>query len=249
MLLLALITQSAAAPASAASGLAAHVDLAVKVSAGISAIAASWAGWLKALKPAYKNSRTFVAEFRALVEDVAGIKGELRPNGGGSFRDVVNQTAAEVKQLSRNVAVTGAMQRTMASTSRHPMFQATAAGAYEWVSETWSRATGISAAEAVGRGWINGICVDDRDWVMRDWLHAIRDGRPFRADFCYEHVATRTQTRVRVEAHPISGTDVTRPIVGYIGTAYVLDLETGEPVGGYDRRAPEHVVLPPGAAS
>ena len=58
-------------------------------------------------------------------------------------------------------------------------------GQCRYVNDRWSEITGLSAAEAMGTGWVKSFHPDDRKRLIRDWEDAVRRKRPFRSEYRY----------------------------------------------------------------
>lgn len=56
-------------------------------------------------------------------------------------------------------------------------------GSNTYVSPNWSAITGISAEDASGAGWADGVHPDDRDEVYRGWKQATTNNEPYQSHF------------------------------------------------------------------
>ena len=65
------------------------------------------------------------------------------------------------------------------------IFQTDVDGECVYVNERWSRLTGLTLSDAVGRGWREALHPDDVDAVAAEWFRCVEVGEPFAMDFRY----------------------------------------------------------------
>lgn len=173
------------------------------------------AGWL------WKRARA-ERRFRARLE--TALK-ELRPNGGSSLRDVVDQIAKRLEHLeegqaylSRTVEANRALQTaymSLATGEHQALFHADAEGNCVWVDATFIHWTGRSLAQVEGYGWISMIAETDRERVIEQWRMSVGHG----ADFRCEYLLLRYDgARLPVVGRAIAMHGPKRELVGYLGT-------------------------------
>lgn len=84
-----------------------------------------------------------------------------------------------------------------------------------FVNDKWCELAGMSAKQALGKGWINALYPQDRDQVFTAWQSFVDHDTPFRQE--YRFSPTDGPTRwVYGEANPIKGPD--NNTIGYTGT-------------------------------
>ena len=88
-------------------------------------------------------------------------------------------------------------------------------GATAYVNPMWCRISGLSAAEAMGDGWLGAVDPDDRAKLSRGWQETIGLQRPSFADYRFLR-PDGTVAWVMGQASP--ETDADNRIVGYVGT-------------------------------
>lgn len=173
------------------------------------------AGWL------WKRARA-ERRFRARLETALR---ELRPNGGASLRDVVDQIAMRLghleegqAHLSRAVEATRALQTaymSLATGEHQALFHADAKGNCIWVDATFSQWTGSNISQVEGYGWISMIAEPDRERVIEQWQLAVEHA----ADFRCEYLLLRYDgARLPVVGRAIAMHGPKRELVGYLGT-------------------------------
>lgn len=154
----------------------------------------------------------------AVAADVASIKGELAPNGGHTLRDKVNALTATMAGIDARTRRTDALQCVLIETMSQPTFETDEQGRWRTVSRGLEQLTGYDGRELVGNGWRSVIPMDERDHVLREWQHAVKDRRSIRLDFTIVSRAGHSEL-VRLIAEPMID-DAVDPtgIVGWWGT-------------------------------
>ncbi|MFQ5477922.1 MAG: ATP-binding protein [Candidatus Binatia bacterium] len=79
------------------------------------------------------------------------------------------------------------LYQTIAKTAPVGIFRTDDHGRCVYVNERWCEITGLAPEAAMGDGWQDGLCVEDRDIVVSQWTDAVRDGSAFRAEYRFEH--------------------------------------------------------------
>ena len=156
------------------------IQLASKNIEAIGAIASGSVGAVMFIhKYVWKPVREFSDRFRKLVETndqqqalLTWIQAEMKPNGGSSLRDAIGriETRGAASETKINLVFA---QLSVAA------FETDVNGKCLFVTDAWSRLTGIPHLEALGHGWINGIHPEDRDRVFEEWDHSVKQTRPF----------------------------------------------------------------------
>jgi PAS domain S-box-containing protein len=85
----------------------------------------------------------------------------------GLYSDISKRVAAE-----RALKESEELFRTLSSAAPIGIFMDDGHGNCRYVNERWVEMTGMSAAEAMGRGWLAAMHPDDRDRVFDEWLAA-----------------------------------------------------------------------------
>lgn len=133
----------------------------------------------------FRQWRAFLEKVRSMMATVEAIRAELAPNGGHTLADRVAAIQQQVRQIDTRTRRTDALQcvliETMPESERR--FETDAQGHWRTVSQGVEILTGYDSRELVGTGWVNLIPMDNREYVMREWLHAVRGKRTARIDF------------------------------------------------------------------
>lgn len=156
-----------------------------------------------------------------VATDVTNIRCELSSNGGRTLRDQVNGLTTTVAGIDARTRRTDALQCVLIETMTQPTFETDERGHWRTVSRGLEQLTGYDGRELVGNGWRSLIPMDQREHVLREWQHAVKDRRHIRLDFTI--VARGGQNIfIRLSAEPMLD-DAVDPtgIVGWWGTAEI----------------------------
>lgn len=97
------------------------------------------------------------------------------------------------------------------------IFRIDTAGNCVAVNDRWSELTGISAGEALGRGWINAVHPLDRERVAKEWERSSSSPRGFTSEFRYFR-SDRTVRTLECHVLPLFGGDDN--LVGQVATVF-----------------------------
>lgn len=136
------------------------------------------------------------------------ILAETRTNGGASLRDQLNKIERKLEHVNLSI-------ETGQNLSNKPMFKADAQGDCIWANTVYSRITGKTMEELKGSGWINIICKQDLERVVKEWEFAIRKKIIFQSEFCITAGKDGKRFKVSMTAHPIL---YDHELLGYLGT-------------------------------
>lgn len=135
------------------------------------------------------------------------------------LRDQADRLKAELE------AVASAKAAVVLGESRfHEIARQAPVGIYEFdtdgrcvfVNDRWCQMTGLTAAQADGRGWVTALHPEDAPKVARSWREALAQRSRFEAEFRYRDASGHILW-VRSEAAPLFAAD--GALRGYIGTA------------------------------
>lgn len=84
-----------------------------------------------------------------------------------------------------------------------------------YVNARWCQISGLSATEALGYGWIEGIHPSDRDLVSKEWEKAVAANRPFSLEYRFLRKDGKT-TWVYGQSSDLH--DAGNNIIGYVGS-------------------------------
>ena len=158
-------------------------------------------------------ARAFLGRVESTCTKVDRIDSELGANGGKSLKDTVTRMDQRTRHQDARLAA-------LIGSQPEPMFEACDQGEFLAVNRALEALTGFSREEMVGMGWVNTLHPDDRERVMVQWAHAIRDERAF-LESCRLRTAAGRVILVRIAAYPMLDL-IDRSVVGWHG---LVDVE------------------------
>jgi PAS domain S-box-containing protein len=180
------------------------------------------------LRPIWRKLSAFAKRVMNALEGAETIRAELRPNGGGSFRDHLDRQFAIVNnRLSTNEArsaMTVAFQRqTVGTDPKVAIVELSAAGKVIWANARMMEITGLSLDD-IRAGLLSSVIhEDDREEVLERWAHAVDGTRPFLDTFRYSHAVTEKPVVVRAHVSPVL---VNEAVIGWVGVITELPKRT-----------------------
>ena len=165
-----------------------------------------WPGFRFVVRPTIAKVR----EMRAFVRRIDGALGHvdamatwLGPNGGHSLGDLIRHSSVRLDWLIDQY--------------KRPVFEFGPDGSNVRINDEFTSQFGYGAVDMLGQRWKNFIHHDDREHVMREWAHALRDQRLFEHAF---RAVTRggvvIQVRVVIEPQVHGTTGVILRWIGFI---------------------------------
>lgn len=109
------------------------------------------------------------------------------------------------------------------------IFRTDALGNCLYINDRWSQIVGLSLAEALGIGWVQGLHPQDRDLVSREWYRAAEEVRPFKLEYRFQRPDGSISW---VYGQAVAERDAEGQVTGYIGT--ITDIS--------DRKATEEAL-------
>ena len=146
---------------------------------------------------------------------MTAIEAELKPNGGSSLRDKVDELFALLVINTR---------MTREGLSHDLCFQTDAQGSQIWTSPAFLNLIQRGQEDMAGVNWLDAIDADDRQRVETEFAEAVRRHLPYRAKQKYRIGNTMQTLRTEVEAKPMI--DAAGKIIGYLGRVRTLDSTT-----------------------
>jgi len=110
-----------------------------------------------------------------LKAEVAVISKELKPNGGKSIKDQINDLQASTKTILNR-------QRWILGNREEPIFETDEKGNFTWANNSLIRLTDRLFKDLENNNWINALCENTREEVNDSWQVAIENKRNFEHD-------------------------------------------------------------------
>ena len=95
------------------------------------------------------------------------------------------------------------------------IYQAKACGELEYVNPYWSRLAGVPEKNAIGSKWTGAVHPDDKEFVIREWMHCTSNELPFHEEFRF---LTHDGEINWVSSTAIPLRNKTNEVTGYLGT-------------------------------
>ena len=123
---------------------------------------------VKKLKP----FTTITNDIASLKTEVSTISKELKPNGGKSIKDQMNDLQASTKTILYR-------QRWILDNREEPIFETDENGNFTWANDSLIRLTDRLFKDLENNNWINALCEKSRTEVNDSWQMAIENKRNF----------------------------------------------------------------------
>lgn len=146
---------------------------------------------------------TGVVAVVAIAKKLNRYLSELKPNGGSSLHDKINQVHKKVGYLE-------AQLRGRFELDPGGCYLTDEEGKCIWVDRQWLELTGLDKDTAKGDGWITGVHKEDRSRVFEEWQMSCRTSLPFEMEY-------RTILDIRVSGKSIRLTDRNDNTLGFMG--------------------------------
>ncbi|EAW37288.1 PAS domain S-box protein [Lyngbya sp. PCC 8106] len=118
------------------------------------------------------------------------------------------------KQIEQQLQTSQKRYATLSEISPVGIFQGNAQREFVYVNQRWCEIAGLSAEEALGRGWIKAIYPEDLDHVFNECLKTDTQKR-FQCEYRMQHT---DGSIVWVYSEAVPEYNATGEIVGYVGT-------------------------------
>jgi PAS domain S-box-containing protein len=127
----------------------------------------------------------------------------------GVSRDITERLEAE--QL---LAISEEQFRTLASFASVGIYLTKPDGTCLYTNPTWQKMAGLSAEEALGMGWVNGIHPDDREMVFSNWQKMVESQGEWGLEYRFQNHEGKSTIVFGIAT---AQKDASGNIVGYIG--------------------------------
>jgi PAS domain S-box-containing protein len=122
---------------------------------------------------------------------------------------------AERKRVEEALRAEERRYQTLAEISPVGIFRTDAQGQTTYVNPRWCQITGLSAKDALGKGWLRAVHPQDREQVAQGWQEAVQGPHSSTADYRFVHP---DGTVVWVMGQAVPEKDDAGRVVGYVGT-------------------------------
>ena len=129
-------------------------------------------GYMFYLFKKLKPYTTITKDIADLKNDVSGISKELKPNGGKSIKDQINDLQLSTKTILYR-------QRWILDNREEPIFETDENGNFTWANSAMIRLTDRLFKDLENNNWINALCENTRTEINESWQIAIENKRNF----------------------------------------------------------------------
>ncbi len=177
---------------------------------------------IKKLESVLKNQSEFTAVVADLKASVDDVRKQLKPNGGTSIFDIINDvkkkaetTSTTVGEISEGMTKMRAYQWGFVETvTEKPVFEANEQGHCVRVNAAYAKLAERNSPELLGSGWENFVCYSDRARVFDEWSDAIARKRIFESKY---KVQSKSGKCYSVDVTAIPVLDDNGKVAAYIG--------------------------------
>lgn len=166
----------------------------------------------------FKDIDATTTQVSVIYPMIIKVNEEMKPNGGSSLRDAIDRIALRTAAAELRL-------RLVTESIDQISFETDSNGDCQWVSRQWSRVYGISTTDALGKGWVNGVCFPDREKVVEEWENAVADKRKYEMIY---RANPENPTWISCEAHPLF---VGNRVQGWVGYIHKVDAPKDGQVG------------------
>lgn len=125
----------------------------------------------------------------------------------------IDELTVQVERLCREIAASEGRFRALVISMDLACWESDPEGLCTWTSPQNADLMGLTPEQALGWGWINGVHMDDRAEVRREWEAAVGEKRQFSWEY---RVGTRTFATVQAMGYP--NQDSRGNVIGFVGT-------------------------------
>lgn len=147
------------------------IDLINQINSSIVVITI-FGGYMFYLFNKLKPYTTITKDISDLKNEMSTISKELKPNGGKSIKDQINDLQSSTKTIMYR-------QRWILDNREEPIFETDEKGNFTWANDALMRLTDRSFRDLENNNWINALCEKTRDEVNDSWQIAIENQRNF----------------------------------------------------------------------
>lgn len=157
----------------------------------------------------YRSMQEWVARVDHMMQEIAVIRDEFRPNGGSSLYD-------RLSRIEEN-------HRFFWASYPEGVYQCEASGEWKWVNHRMTELFGVDSSEMLGRGWLMAVDSDQRGAVWASWQEALTKDIPYEDRF--EITNRRTGERLHIQTLAVVCRNGHGTPVGYLGMVRKLPTQ------------------------
>jgi PAS domain S-box-containing protein len=97
--------------------------------------------------------------------------------------EALHQENVKYRQSQALLQKSEAKFRTLGESAPDCIFLADSVGQWVYCNSPWTKMTGLTIADSLGHGWINGLHPVDKEKVLQQWGQAVRERKAFSQEF------------------------------------------------------------------
>lgn len=181
----------------------------------LAAIGAGGLWVIRMLMAGRKQVQGLFDQTAALTEAVNDIRAQLKPNGGQSLFDRVNESAKSLSLLSEEIARIKGNQWNFAETAvDKPVWESDGNGLFIKVNHQFLNLVERDSSDVLGTGWHNIIDPVDRERIIEERADSVKYGRTFEGSFI---VRSKSGKRFAVKAVSKPVFNIAGKVIAYFG--------------------------------
>lgn len=139
---------------------------------------------------------------------------ETHTNGGSTLKD-------DLKSIKNQLLLHTKTEESLLYLDLNPIFRADADGDFTFVNYKYLQIGGFTTQEdALGKGWLKSVHIEDRDRVEKEWEMAIDSESIFESSYrCYNQLTGKV-LMVSLRTTPVR--DGNKEVISYIGVVQIL---------------------------
>ncbi len=138
-----------------------------------------------------------------LKEKIEKIYYQMSPNSGKSIKDVITKLSSDMQKVNQRLTSQQQRRKIKDFNSSYPIFQINKKGDCTWSNKIMQIWTGRSQQQLSGKGWVLTIHQDERQYVQKQWQHAIDQQRQIQLDYNVYNPTTNQKKHVFCRGHLI----------------------------------------------
>lgn len=122
------------------------------------------------VKRSWRKIMTVLSLAETIEARLKSIETEVKPNGGGSLRDLV-------QSISERVSFSESTDKLKMDQHSYPLFKADDRGMWTWCNRKFFTEFNAAPDSLINMGWMTFIHHDDRDAVASEWSSSLQQNR------------------------------------------------------------------------
>jgi len=140
-----------------------------------------------------KNQQTLFEHIESMTKQLVDISSELKPNGGGSLKDLVTKIHSNVKYILSE-------RDAEFQLSKSAMFRNDNIGNCTGANKALTELFGGTEEQLLGHGWVNFIVESDRERAKEEWVNVVDGGTEISSSYMITNPLTEETFPIKYRA-------------------------------------------------